>query len=97
MADYNDTICQVLDEELKGNTQLIRDWLKYPHSQSQSPGRNQITVAEVDNPVWYPEKATCGTKLVNVYSKQRQYLSQLAAKNHQKKIQEEEEEETKVR
>lgn len=75
MAEYNETISAVLDEELKGNTDLIKDWVKYPHRHSQSPKRNQIMLPDLENPVWFPEKAPMSQKLVNVYNKQKQHLA----------------------
>lgn len=69
MAQYNETIAAVLDEELKGNTTLVKDWVNYPHRHSQSPRRNQALVPELDNPIWYPEKAPVSQKLASVYNK----------------------------
>ena len=40
MADYTDQIAIVLETEIKGNIDLIKDWMKYPHSHSQSPKRD---------------------------------------------------------
>jgi hypothetical protein len=42
MADYTDQVGHVLNEELRGNLKLVKDWVKYPHSQSVSPARNTM-------------------------------------------------------
>lgn len=75
MAQYNETVASVLDEEMKGNKELIGDFVKYPHRHSQSPRRNFTLLPDVDNPVWHPQKAPVSQKLVNVYNKQKQHLA----------------------
>ena len=45
MVDYTDKVALVLDEEIRGGGELIKDWIKYPHSHSVSPdARNALTL-----------------------------------------------------
>lgn len=56
MAEYTDSVAYVLEAELNSNLGLIEDWVKYPHSHSQSPARNTMKLSQLISPVWYPER-----------------------------------------
>ena len=40
MADYTEKVAHILENELQGNNEIVKDWVSYPHSNSVSPQRD---------------------------------------------------------
>ena len=57
-ADFTDQVALVLEQQFKGNEEVLADYVRYPHdakklSQSLSPDRSSLTELEK---IWSPEK-----------------------------------------
>ena len=55
MADYVDKVGDILENELRGNSEFVKDWVGYPHSHSTSPKRNTMQLNQLQYPIFYPD------------------------------------------
>ena len=86
MAEFTDRVSRVLEDEIRGNQQLIKDWVSYPHSHNTSPdGRNQLQIEQLEHPVWYPDNPPSTQKYQTAHLKQRAHLNKLANENKERK------------
>ena len=55
MSDYVEKVSYILENELRQNTEFVKDWVGYPHSHSTSPKRNTMQLDQLQYPIFYPD------------------------------------------
>ena len=85
MADYTEKVAQILENEMRGNTEIVKDWVSYPHSNSVSPQRDSLQIDDLRSPIWYPERETKQSHVKTAFNKSKQHLRKLAVKNQKRK------------
>ena len=85
MADYTEKVAQILENEMQGNTEIVKDWVSYPHSNSLSPQRDQMMLEELRSPIWYPERPSKVPHVQTAFNQTKQHLRKLAVKNQKRK------------